>query len=170
MTDDVATPADKADTPDERLSEVIDLVADGLDLDIGFEVEPDEEGRLVAAIDGPGAATFTADEAVLLDAVELLGQVAARVVDQTARVRVDADGFRARRESGILEQADRSAAHVAQTGQPVALPPMRAADRRLVHRHLSERDELETHSDGREPERFIVVARRVAPPAAAGDD
>ena len=35
---------------------------------------------------------------------------------------------------------------------------MSANERRVVHNHLAERAEIETYSEGDEPERFVVVA------------
>jgi spoIIIJ-associated protein len=34
---------------------------------------------------------------------------------------------------------------------------MTAAERRLVHEHLRDREDVETHSEGEEPERHLVV-------------
>jgi spoIIIJ-associated protein len=42
--------------------------------------------------------------------------------------------------------------------RPVELEPMRATERRIVHTYLSERDDVETHSEGDEPERRLVVS------------
>jgi spoIIIJ-associated protein len=150
------------DAADVRLTDLADVIADGLDLDVEFDIEPADEG-LVIAFAGPQAAELTADGAVLLDAVEVLAQVAAGVVAPGTRVGADADGYREQRRAELVAQADRAAAYVARTGTPVALPPMRAAERRVVHRHLIDRGDVATRSDGREPERFIVVER---PPAA----
>ena len=41
---------------------------------------------------------------------------------------------------------------------------MSAAERKVVHLALAEREDVETASDGREPERFVVVRPR------SGDD
>ena len=41
------------------------------------------------------------------------------------------------------------------------MPPF---ERRIVHEYLRERGDVETHSEGNEPERFLVVS----PPAAGG--
>jgi spoIIIJ-associated protein len=39
---------------------------------------------------------------------------------------------------------------------------MSASERRVVHNHLAERSQVETYSEGDEPERFVVVAPLVA--------
>ena len=45
---------------------------------------------------------------------------------------------------------------------PVALEPMTAVERKIVHVHLAEREDVVTSSDGTEPNRHVVVAP--APP------
>ena len=45
-------------------------------------------------------------------------------------------------------------------GRPVRLEPMNAAERRLVHEYLRDRGDVETHSEGDEPHRRLVVEPR----------
>ena len=44
------------------------------------------------------------------------------------------------------------------SGEPVELDPMPASERRIVHEYLRERGGVETHSEGDEPERRLVVS------------
>ena len=73
------------------------------------------------------------------------------------RVVVDAAGYRARREDELREEADRAAETVLSEGRRIALRPMPAAERRFVHEYLRERGYVETHSEGDEPRRRLVV-------------
>ncbi len=41
------------------------------------------------------------------------------------------------------------------TGRAVELDPMPASERRIVHEYLREREDVETHSEGEEPERYL---------------
>ena len=50
------------------------------------------------------------------------------------------------------------------TAAPVELEPMGAYERKVVHKYLAERTEVETHSEGDEPERRLVVT----PPSGRG--
>ena len=50
---------------------------------------------------------------------------------------------------------------------PMELDPMSAAERKVVHLALAEREDVTTSSDGREPERFVVVWPRGTGPADA---
>jgi len=40
----------------------------------------------------------------------------------------------------------------------VELDPLPSFERRIVHEHLRSRADVETHSEGDEPDRFVVVA------------
>ncbi len=70
---------------------------------------------------------------------------------------VDAAGYRERREAALQRAADRAVADALSFGRPVELEPMRAPERKVVHHYLSERTDVETHSEGDEPERRLVV-------------
>ena len=71
---------------------------------------------------------------------------------------VDAAGYRERREQMLHRQADQAAARAARSGRPVALDAMSATERKVVHEHLKDRDDVETYSEGTEPDRHLVVA------------
>jgi spoIIIJ-associated protein len=42
--------------------------------------------------------------------------------------------------------------------RPVALDAMSATERKVVHEYLKDRDDVETYSEGTEPDRHLVVA------------
>ena len=68
---------------------------------------------------------------------------------------VDAAGYRERREAALHRMADRAAAEALRYDRPVELEPMRAHERKIVHTYLSERTDVETHSEGDEPDRRL---------------
>jgi len=73
---------------------------------------------------------------------------------------VDAAGYRERRRGSLEDMADRAASEALQSGHPVALEPMTAVERRIVHELLKDDPEVETASEGAEPTRFVVVVPR----------
>jgi spoIIIJ-associated protein len=74
------------------------------------------------------------------------------------RVTVDAAGYRARREQVLHRQAEQAAESAARNGKPVALDAMNASERKIVHEFLKDREDVETYSEGTEPDRHLVVA------------
>lgn len=73
---------------------------------------------------------------------------------------IELAGYRAKRYAHLCDLADQAAAQVRETGQEHEMPPLSAADRRLIHMVLQETADLETFSRGQEPERRLVVRPR----------
>jgi spoIIIJ-associated protein len=74
------------------------------------------------------------------------------------RIVIDAEGYRARRQEALQKQAETAADEAIRFGRPVALDAMTASERRHVHEHLRDRGDVETHSEGEEPERHLVIS------------
>ncbi len=73
------------------------------------------------------------------------------------RFTVDVDDYKKKREWYLRETAKRALEHMKKTGRPVALEPMPAYDRRVIHAFLSADFDFETESVGEEPNRRIVI-------------
>ena len=74
-----------------------------------------------------------------------------------ARVTVDIEEYRGRREAQLRALARKAADRVKETGRAVQLEPMTALERRWIHVELQEMDGIATESTGEEPERRVVV-------------
>lgn len=72
-------------------------------------------------------------------------------------VRADAEKYRERRKSTVENLANRTADRVIKTNKPVRLDPMPAHERKQIHRYLNQNPKVKTHSEGREPKRYLVV-------------
>ena len=71
---------------------------------------------------------------------------------------VDIEGYRERRRRKVRDMALRAADRAKRSGEPVFLSPMSAYERRLVHITLRDDPEVVTHSEGEDPDRYVVVA------------
>ena len=71
---------------------------------------------------------------------------------------VDAASYRERRRELLNEEAEIAAERAVRNGEPVRLEPMSASERRMVHDVLKDRTDVETYSEGDDPERRVVVA------------
>lgn len=72
-------------------------------------------------------------------------------------VRVDAEKYRERRKSTVETLAERTADKVIKTNRRVKLDPMPAHERKQIHRYLNTNPKVKTHSEGRDPKRYLVV-------------
>jgi spoIIIJ-associated protein len=124
------------------------------DAPMAEEMEPAEalEELLEEIVEGLGLD-------VLVDAVQHLAQ---RIVfpggPSPVRVVIDADGYRERRSELLRADADDAAEEALRSGRAVELAPMPPAERRIVHEYLRERGGVETHSEGEEPDRSLIVS------------
>jgi spoIIIJ-associated protein len=143
--------------PAERVREILRRVAAHLELRASVDVEEAQE-ELAGSLSGAELGLFIGKHGQTIDAVQFLcAQAAYRGRAERKRVVVDAGGYRARREAALQRQADRGAADALRYGRAVELDSMVAQERRLVHVYLKDRPEVETHSEGDEPFRRVVI-------------
>jgi spoIIIJ-associated protein len=144
--------------PAAALQELLEEVADGLGLDVDVDVQ-EGDGVLRGALRGEDVGLFIGRRGQTIDAVQHLAQ---RIVfpegPSPVRVVVDADGYRERRVEALQAEAEGAAEEAQRSSRPVELAPMPASERRIVHEYLRERGGVETHSEGDEPERRLVVS------------
>ena len=143
----------------DRVKDLLEHVSDALALQASVLVE--EEGRVIkATLEGDDLGLFIGRHGQTIDAVQHLAfKVANRDSGRGGvRVVVDAAGYRARREQALHRQADQAALDAVRGERPVALDAMSATERRVVHEYLKDRNDVETYSEGTEPDRHLVVA------------
>ena len=73
------------------------------------------------------------------------------------RVKVDTENYRQRRKDTLENLAKNIASKVRRTGRAVVLEPMNPYERRVIHSALQADRYVETHSEGEEPFRKVVV-------------
>jgi spoIIIJ-associated protein len=144
----------------DRVRDLLEHISDALGLDADVVVE--EEGRNIRGIlEGDDLGLFIGRHGTTIDAVQHLAfKTATRDTPPSAGIRVvvDAAGYRERRELALQRQADEAAADAVRSARPVALDAMSATERKVVHEYLKDRDDVETYSEGTEPDRHLVVA------------
>ena len=150
---------DLPEAPAERVTAILDRVLDELDLDADVEIEESDE-EILAAIEGSDdLGVLIGRRGQTLDALQLLCYRAAfQGASDRKRVTVDAGGYRERRRDLLTEEAEIAAERAVRNGESVRLEPMSASERRMVHEVLKDRSDVETFSEGDDPERRVVVA------------
>ncbi len=143
--------------PAAVLRELLEEIVDSLGLDVDVRVEQ-SDGTLTGRVEGEDVGLFIGRRGQTIDAVQHLAQrIVFRGGSPDARVTIDADGYRERRAEALRSIALDAAEESLRSGQSVELDPMPASERRIVHEYLRERDDVGTHSEGEEPQRFLVV-------------
>jgi spoIIIJ-associated protein len=145
-------------TPAELLEELLEEIVDDLQLDADVEVEEGED-VLTGRLEGDAVGLFIGRRGQTIDAVQHLAQ---RIVfpdgPSSVRVEIDANGYRQRRAETLRADASDAADEAVAAGNPIELDPLPPSERRIVHEHLRDRADVETHSEGDEPERRVVIS------------
>jgi spoIIIJ-associated protein len=144
--------------PVERVRAVVGRIVHALGLRATVDIDESKE-EIRATVNGDELGLLIGKHGTTIDAVQHLAfRAAYRGREDRKQVTVDAAGYRERRETALHRMADRAAAEALQYDRPVELEPMRAPERKIVHTYLSERSDVETHSEGDEPDRRLVVS------------
>jgi len=148
--------------PAEALEELLEEIVEDLGLDAEIEIE-EGDGVLTGRLESESVGLFIGRHGQTIDAVQHLAQ---RIVfpegPSSVRVVIDANGYRDRRADALRGEADDAAEEAISSGKPVELDPLPPFERRIVHEYLRDRGDVETHSEGNEPERYLVVSPRSA--------
>ena len=143
--------------PAGELRDLLETLVEAMDLDAEVRVVETDD-LLTGTLDGADLGRFIGRHGQTIEAVQHLAQrIVLRGGAGGPRVMIDAAGYRERREGTLRGQAEAAAATAERTGDPVELEPMSAGERRFVHEYLRERGGVDTHSEGDEPERRLVV-------------
>jgi len=113
---------------------------------IWVEIEGDTTGRLI----GRRGQTIDAFQHVL-------SKIISHRMRRRVTVNVDAERYKQRYIDKLKKLAIQTAEYVAETNTARAMEPMSPADRRIVHITLREREEVLTASEGKDPNRFVVI-------------
>jgi spoIIIJ-associated protein len=139
------------------LKELLEHVQEALGLDATVSVS-ERGSQLVGTFHGRDLGLVIGKRGQTIDAVQYLAAaVVARLAEERLEVVVDAAGYRERRRAALESLADRTAARVRASSKPVELEPMPASERKIVHLRLAGNEDVETTSEGAEPNRYVVV-------------
>lgn len=153
--------------PAERVRAVVARVVHALGLSASVDIE-ETENEIRATVNGDELGLLIGKHGSTIDALQHLAfRAAYRGEESRKQVSVDAAGYRERRAGALHRMADRAASEAIRYERPVELEPMRAPERKIVHTYLAERLDVETHSEGDEPDRRLVISP--APAFRSGD-
>lgn len=144
----------------DRAVEFADRIAKAIGVDVDISVEEDDEEIVVnlTSEDEEGLGLLIGKRGRTIDAIQhLLLHIIFGDGPRRKRVVVDAEGYRERRQQSLERAAERAVSEAKRYRREVQMEPMSAAERRIVHTYISEIDGVETHSEGSEPHRCLVV-------------
>ncbi len=162
-------PATNGDTVDEQTDVAIeDQAASAVDFVKGLLEAFGATGAVASMIDddfihvdveGPDLGLLVGPKGATLASVEELTRtvVQRRTGGHGARINVDVAGYRAKRREALAAFTRSLVEKVRESGKELALEPMGAADRKVVHDTVAEIEGFSTISEGEEPRRRVVI-------------
>lgn len=127
-------------------------------MEVKFDVSVDKDGALSVDMSGDNMGILIGKRGQTLDSLQYLAnRVANKHQEGYVRVKLDTEGYRARRQSTLENLAKSIAYKVKKTRRPIALEPMNPYERRIIHATLQGDSRVTTHSEGEEPYRKVVV-------------
>lgn len=139
----------------EKLSQVFDLEMD-------TRIEEKEESLEVEILgDENKLGIVIGKRGVTLDAIQyLMTRMVNKDQDEYTRVLLDTSNYRAKREKTLVSLAEKTANKVLKTGRNIRLEPMNAAERRIIHSALQDKEGIMTYSEGRDPYRRVTIQKQ----------
>jgi spoIIIJ-associated protein len=151
--------AEDLDEEADAAADFLEGLLDAMDLpgDLRIKVHSDHAEIEVVEL---GSGALIGRRGQTLEAIqELVRCSLQRQFQRRARVKVDAEGYRARRLEKLLEKAEEAIDAVLESGEAERLEPMDVFERKAVHQFVGGIEGVQSRSQGREPARRIVIER-----------
>lgn len=153
--------------PRSHVRALIRALAEAADIDVEVEVEGAPDAVLRVRILGEGCGFFLEQDGEVLEALQhLLQRALALHHDGPARLVLECEGYRERRDAALKAEALEIAAAVRADGQARLLGPLNSYERRIVHVALADDPGVRTFSVGEGSERRVTISP--AEPGSSG--
>lgn len=137
----------------------LNKVFEAMDMNVNIEVVYDEIERLMTIdLAGDEMGILIGKRGITLDSLQyLISLVVNRNSENYIKVKLDTENYRERRRETLENLAKNLAHKVKRIHKPVYLEPMNPYERRVIHSTLQKDKYVETHSEGEEPYRKVVI-------------
>lgn len=151
--------ARKKNDAEGNVREFLGKVFEAMGMEVELEVKQDEENKLMEVeLKGSDMGILIGKRGQTLDSLQYLTNLAVNKHSENyIKVKLDTEDYRKRRKETLENLAKNIAYKVKRTKRPVSLEPMNPFERRVIHSALQNDKYVETHSEGEEPFRHIVV-------------
>ena len=147
--------------PLEAAKAFIETLMSDLGIKGDIQIHDDGDGESLITITGEGASALIGHHGDTLEAFQYLVNLAANKKDdedrQYTRITVNVENYREKREETLRKLASKMAAKVKKSGRNIALEPMNAYERRIIHAEIQKIEGVSTNSVGAEGNRRVVI-------------
>ena len=148
----------KNDTVD-NIREFLENVFSAMNIEFTIDIKKAEDDKVYEVeLSGKEMGLLIGKRGQTLDSLQYLTNLAVnKHSDGYIKVKLDTEDYRQRRKDTLENLAKNIAYKVKRTKRPVSLEPMNPFERRVIHSALQGDRYVETHSEGEEPFRHVVV-------------
>jgi spoIIIJ-associated protein len=155
-----ANPSAALEREGEVAADFLEQLLDIADMDGDIDVDVDGDRAAVAIVDseeGRVSRRLVGTDGKVLEALQELTRLAVQAATgERSRLMLDVAGYRAERRAAVVTVAQAAIAVVKSTNEQVAMEPMSAFERKVVHDEVLAAG-LGSESDGVEPQRYVVI-------------
>ncbi len=148
------------DEKSEQIRAFLKGLLEHMDSNAEVKVYESEKGRYKVFLEGDKLGALIGRRGETLDAIQQLTNYSINRGSEKnrARVQVDAENYREKREQSLERLAEKVAGKVTKYRRNVTLEPMNAYERHVIHTALQDTPGVTTFSIGTEPNRRVVVS------------
>lgn len=148
---------EKKETDGERAVKFVQGIVDIMELNAKAELVEDGDNTVIT-LESEDSSAIIGYRGEVLDAIQTLAGAAANINRKDyKKVVVDCENYRTKREDTLVKLAKRLEEKATEMKREVILEPMSAYERRIIHTALAESTTVTTRSDGKEPNRYVVI-------------
>lgn len=144
--------------PNQIATNFLNEVFRKMKMDVNISVEADGNNNMTIILTGPNMGVLIGKRGQTLDSLQyLVSLVVNRETDSYMRIILDTENYRERRKETLKNLANNLAHKVKSTKRKFTLEPMNPYERRIIHSTLQKNGFVETHSEGDEPYRKVII-------------
>lgn len=132
-------------------------VAKKMGTDISIDIKEDGK-NITFQINGNDLGVLIGKHGQTLNALQYLTQlIVNRTTEHFYSIMINIGDYRERRYETLSHLANKMATKALKTKRAVHLEAMPSFERKIMHTILSDRTDIETHSEGKDPYRYVII-------------
>ena len=148
---------ESTESDEERAVKFVQGILDIMELNAKAELTESGDNTVIS-LTAEDSSSLIGYRGEVLDAIQTLAGAAANIGKKDyKKVVVDCENYRERREDTLVKLAHRLEEKATEMKREVILEPMSPYERRIIHTSLSESETVTTKSEGKEPQRYVVI-------------
>ena len=159
-TKDAVVSVELKDVAVFRAKKFLTEIFEGLKLEVKIDAKRTDDG-IEIDLSGDSMGIVIGKRGETLDSLQYLTTLVANrgaSKEQYAKVSLDTENYRQKRNEALVTLAERLADKVTRTGKRYTLEPMNPYERRIIHANLQSSETVTTFSVGEDPYRKVVIA------------